>query len=103
MTWDQDNGRANLGKLTATQEKSLMSAMSRYPEIIELAAKNRAPQTLVHYLRDLVSDFHSSYNAHKVLLDDANMRDARLTLYAAVRIVVANGLAILGVSAPEEM
>ena len=103
MIWDADNGRANLGKLTATQEKSLMSAMSRYPEIIELAAKNRAPQTLVHYLRDLVSDFHSSYNAHKVLGDDANLRDARLTLYAAVKSVVANGLAILGVSAPEEM
>ncbi len=103
MNWDADNGRANLGKLTATQEKSLLSAMSRYPEIIELAAKNRAPQTLVHYLRDLVSDFHSSYNAHKVLGDDANLRDARLTLYAAVKSVVANGLAILGVSAPEEM
>ena len=103
MSWDQDNGRANLGELTAAQEKSLLSAMSRYPEIIELAAKNRAPQTLVHYLRDLVSDFHSSYNAHKVLVDDAGLRDARLTLYAAVKSVVANGLAILGVSAPEEM
>jgi len=103
MDWNQANGRANLGKLTATQEKSLMSAMSRYSEIIELAAKNRAPQTLVHYLRDLVSDFHSSYNAHKVLGDDANLRDARLTLYAAVKSVVANGLAILGVAAPDEM
>jgi arginyl-tRNA synthetase len=103
LSWDQDNGRAQLGKLVATQEKSLMSAMSRYPEVLDLAAKNRAPQTLVHYLRDLVSDFHSSYNAHKVLGDDADLRDARLTLYAAVRIVVANGLAILGVSAPEKM
>jgi arginyl-tRNA synthetase len=103
MNWNPDNGRANLGELTATQEKSLMSAMSRYPEILELAAKNRAPQTLVHYLRDLVSDFHSSYNAHKVLVDDAGLRDARLTLYIAVKTVVANGLAILGVSAPEEM
>jgi len=103
MHWDQENGYANLGKLTATQEKLLMSAMSRYPEIIELAAKNRAPQTMVHYLRDLVSDFHSSYNAHKVLVDDADLRDARLTLYAAVKCVVANGLAILGVSAPDQM
>jgi arginyl-tRNA synthetase len=103
MNWDRDNGLANLDKLTAEQEKSLMSAMSRYPEIIELAAKNRAPQTLVHYLRDLVSDFHSSYNAHKVLVDDADLRDARLTLYTAVKLVVANGLAILGVSAPESM
>jgi len=97
MSWDPDNGRANLGELTAPQEKSLMSAMSRYPEIIELAAKNRAPQTMVH------SDFHSSYGAHKVLVDDAKLRDARLTLYAAVKIIVANGLAILGISAPDEM
>jgi len=103
MNWDADNGRANLGELTAAQEKSLMSALSRFSEIIELAAKNRAPQTLVHYLRDLVSDFHSSYSAHKVLVDDARLRDARLTLYAAVKNVVANGLAILGVSAPDEM
>ena len=80
-----------------------MSALGRFPEIIELAAKNRAPQTLVHFLRDLVSEFHSSYNAHKVLVSDSRLRDARLTLYAAVKIVVANGLAILGVSAPDEM
>jgi arginyl-tRNA synthetase len=103
LTWDQDNGRAQLGKLVAIQEKSLMSAMSRYPEVLDLAAKNRAPQALVYYLRDLVSDFHSSYNAHKVLGDDADLRDARLTLYAAVRTVVANSLTILGVSAPEQM
>jgi arginyl-tRNA synthetase len=103
MEWNAANGRDSLSMLTAVQEKSLMTAMSRYPEIIELAAKNRAPQTVVHYLRDLVSDFHSCYNAHKVLVDDADLRDARLTLYAAVKIVVANGLAILGVSAPETM
>ncbi len=103
MNWDPDNGRANLGELTTAQEKSLMSALSRYPEIIELAARNRAPQTLVHYLRDLVSDFHSSYSAHKVLVDDAKLRDARLTLYSAVKRVVANGLTILGISAPDQM
>ncbi len=101
--WDQRSGSDNLSTLVAAQEKSLMSALSRYPEILQLAAKNRAPQTLVHYLRDLVSEFHSSYNAHKVLVEDANLRNARLTLYAAVRIVVANALAILGVSAPDEM
>jgi len=103
MEWDDSNGRSKLNLLTAAQEKLLMTAMSRYPEIIELAAKNRAPQTVVHYLRDLVGDFHSCYNAHKVLVEDADLRDARLTLYAAVKVVVANGLAILGVSAPEKM
>lgn len=103
MQWNQERGRANLTALTTTQEKALMSAMTRYPEIIELAAKNRAPQTLVHYLRELVGEFHSSYNANKVLVEDSALRDARLTLYAAVRTVVANGLAIVGVSAPDEM
>ncbi len=103
LSWNLDNGLASLALLIAPQEKSLMSAMSHYPEVIELAARNRAPQILVHYLRDLVSDFHSSYNAHKVLGDDAALRDARLALYAAVKIVVANGLHILGVSAPEAM
>jgi len=103
MGWDEDNGRKHLDRLTATREKSLLSALSRYPEIVELAARNRAPQTLAHYLRDLVGDFHSSYSAHKVLVDDAPLRDARLALYAAVKTVVANGLAILGVSAPDQM
>ena len=103
ISWNSDNGRRKLSMLATDQEKSLMSALSRFPEIIELAAKNRAPQTLVHYLRDLVSDFHSSYSAHKVLVDDANLRDARLTLYAAIKCVIANGLGILGVSAPEQM
>lgn len=103
MSWNRENGLASLALLVAPQEKSLMSAMSHYPEILELAARNRAPQTLVHYLRDLVSDFHSCYNAHKVLGDDAALRDARLTLYAAVQTVVANGLSIIGVSAPDSM
>ena len=103
LSWNRDNGLKSLGLLVAAQEKSLMSAMSHYPEVLELAARNRAPQILVHYLRDLVSDFHSSYNAHKVLGDNAALRDARLALYAAVKIVVANGLGILGVSAPDEM
>ena len=103
ISWNSDNGRRKLSMLATDQEKSLMSALSRFPEIIELAAKNRAPQTLVHYLRDLVSDFHSSYSAYKVLVDDADLRDARLTLYAAIKCVIANGLGILGVSAPEQM
>ena len=80
-----------------------MTALSRYPEIIELAANNRAPQTLVHYLRDLASDFHSWYNDNRFLKDEADLRDARLVLCIAMRQVVANGLGILGVSAPESM
>jgi len=103
MQWDKDDGVANLPALTEPQEKSLMSTLSRYPEILELAANNRAPQHMVHYLRDLANDFHSYYNAHAFIVDDAGLRNARLTLIAATKIVVANGLTVLGVSAPEKM
>jgi len=103
LSFDVGNGQKNLGSLTEPQEKALMTAISRYPEVILLAANNRAPQHLVHYLRDLANDFHSYYNAHAFIVDDAALRDARLALIAATRIVVANGLTILGVSAPEKM
>ena len=103
IEYSEANGRANLGLLETEQERALMTALSRYPEIIELAATNRAPQTLVHYLRDLASDFHSWYNDNRFLKDSRDLRDARLTLCVAVRVVIANGLAILGVSAPDSM
>ncbi len=101
--WNRDNGGAQLSRLTETQEKTLMTTLSRYPEVVELAANNRAPQHLVHYLRDLANDFHTYYNAHVFIVDDADLRDARLCLVEAARIVIANGLGLLGVSAPEKM
>jgi arginyl-tRNA synthetase len=103
LSWDRDNAMATLGNLDSVQEKALMTALSRYPEIIELAAENRAPQNLVHYLRDLAADFHSWYNANKFIDDPDEVRDARLALASATRVVIANGLGILGVSAPEHM
>ncbi len=103
LEWDADNGRSNMTLLGEPQEKALMTTLSRYPEVIELAAANRAPQHLVHYLRDLANDFHTYYNAHAFIVDDAALRDARLVLISATRVVIANGLAILGVSAPETM
>ncbi len=103
LSYDAHNGQNNMTVLTEPQEKALLTTVSRYPEIILLAANNRAPQHLVHYLRDLANDFHSYYNAHAFIVDDAVLRDARLTLIAATRVVIANGLGILGVSAPEKM
>ena len=103
MKWNNEKKIRNLSLLDTEHEKLLMSALSQFPEVIELAAKNRSPQILVRYLLDLVSNFHSFYNAHKVLVDDECLRNARLTLYAAIKCVVANGLDILGVSAPEKM
>ena len=103
LRWNEANGRGQLAVLVEPQEKALMTTLSRYPEVVELAANNRAPQHLVHYLRDLANDFHTYYNAHAFIVDDAAVADARLYLIAATRIVIANGLGILGVSAPEKM
>ena len=103
LSWNEENGHNSMALLTESQEKALMTTLSRYPEIIELAANNRAPQHLVHFLRDLANDFHSYYNAHAFIVDDDELRDARLVLIAATRTVIANGLTILGVSAPETM
>jgi arginyl-tRNA synthetase len=103
LRWDRANGLRQLALLTESQARPLMSSLSRYPEVIELAAANHAPQHLVHYLRELANDFHSWYNAEMFLVDDPDLRDARLALCSATRIVIANGLAIIGVSAPESM
>lgn len=100
---DEESGVRNLAKLGETHEQSLMRTISRYPEIVELAAANRAPQHLVHYLRDLANDFHTYYNAHTFIVDDDELRNARLALIAATRQVIAGGLGILGVSAPDSM
>ena len=103
LAWDEKDGTDNLSLLGEAQEKALMTSLSRYPEVIELSANNRAPQHLVHYLRDLANDFHSWYNAQVFIVDDAGLRNARLTLCDATRTVIANGLTIIGVSAPESM
>ncbi|CAN5350822.1 arginine--tRNA ligase [soil metagenome] len=101
--WDIDNARAHLGELKEARERSLMSTLGRYPEAVALAAANRAPHNLVHYLRELANEFHSYYNAVPFIIDAAGLRDARLMLIRATRQVIRNGLALLGVSAPESM
>ena len=103
LVFDADNGRGNMAALIEPQEKALMTSLSRYPEVILLAADNLAPQHLVHYLRDLANDFHTYYNAHAFIVDDAVLRNARLTIISATQIVIANGLGILGVTAPDKM
>ena len=71
-----------LDLLEEIHEKSLMTTLSRYPEVIELAAGNRAPQHLVHYLRDLANEFHTYYNAHQFIVDDDALRGRALGLAA---------------------
>ena len=80
-----------------------MTELTRYPETIDAAATNLEPHLVAQYLRDLAYALHTYYHAHAFLVDDANLRDARLTLIVAVRQVLANGLVLLGVSAPESM
>ena len=99
--WNQCQGA--LSRLTLDEEKELANQLARYPELIANSAATREPHHLTHYLRELAGQFHTYYNAHKALVEDVELRDARLSLYLAVRQVIANGLELLGVSAPEEM
>ena len=103
FTHNPDNGLAQLGILETEHEVALFNTLGRYVEVLENAATNHEPHQLVHYLRDLANDFHTYYNAHQFLVDDGNVRDARLSLNLAVKQVLANGLKLLGVSAPESM
>ena len=93
----------DLSLLTLDEEKDLANQLAKYPELIANSAAQREPHHLTHYLRDLAGQFHTYYNAHKVLIEDTAVRDARVSLYLAIRQVIANGLDLLGVSAPEEM
>ncbi len=103
LTYDAAKARSHLDRLSAEQETALLKTMSRYPEVVQLAAVNRAPHALVHYLRDLANDFHTYYNAHQFIVDDPQLRNARLMLVQALQQVVRNGLGLLGVSAPDSM
>lgn len=96
-------GMNHLSLLTESHETALINSLSRYAEVVEQSALQYAPHHLLHYLRDLAGEFHTYYFAHKFLVEDAALRDARLNLIAAVRQVIFNGLALLGVSAPESM
>jgi arginyl-tRNA synthetase len=101
--YDAARGRAALARLVESHEQALLASISRFPEVVEMAAELRAPHALVHYLREVANDFHTYYNAHQFLVDDAELRDARVTLVQGMRQVVRNGLGLLGVSAPEAM
>jgi arginyl-tRNA synthetase len=103
LGFDGDGAVRVLDRLTEDEERTLTSLLSRYPDVIEEAAAQREPHQLVNYLRELANEFHVYYNTHKMIVDDADLRGARLALASAVRTVIGNGLALLGVSAPVEM
>jgi arginyl-tRNA synthetase len=93
----------DLTRLTLPEETGLALQLAEYPEIIESAARNLEPHRLTYYLHDLAGAFHSYYNAHRVLAEDRTLATARLVLIQAVGAVLAGGLGLLGVSAPEAM
>ena len=100
---EADLKNADLALLTNPREAALTAFLERFPEVIDAAARDLAPHQVAFYLRDLAAEFHGYYNAERMLLDDAELTCARLALSVAVRQVIRNGLALLGVSCPESM
>jgi len=96
-------GEAALDLLSKDHELALTRTLSRFPETIESAARSRTPHLVAHYLHSVATDLHAYYNAHQFLVEEENLRNARLNLILATKIILKKGLALLGVSAPEEM
>ena len=94
---------ADVSVLDSEYETLLLQRMIDYPQVIETAAEDLAPHLVAFYLKELAADFHSYYNASRFLVEDEKLKLARLALIAAVAQVLKNGLALLGVSAPEKM
>jgi arginyl-tRNA synthetase len=94
---------ADLKPLAGERELALCARLAAFPEVVADAARDYTPHVIAFYLRDLAADFHSYYNAERILVEDAAQRTARLALVAALRQVLRNGFHILGVSAPESM
>lgn len=96
-------GKADLARLDNAYELALAAKLGEFPEQVEAAAADLAPHMIAFYLKDLSAAFHSYYNAERMLVDDVALKDARVALAVAVRQVIRNGLAILGVSCPQSM
>jgi len=103
MSYNQQQGLESLALLTEPEEAELLTQLSTYPELLERAAMAHEPHQLTTYLRDLANGLHSYYNAHKTLVEDDALRQARLCLMQAVQQVLYNGLTLIDVSAPEVM
>ena len=97
---DQDK---NYTLLTQPDEIEILRLLSRFPESVEYAAMTREAHTITYYLKDLATAFSTYYHAHQFLIDDEELRSARLGLIKAIKIVLNNGLLLLGMNAPEEM
>ncbi len=94
---------ADLSALDSPAAQALMLQLAKYPEMLSAAALDFAPHDVTFYLRDLAASYHSYYDAERILVEDENVKRARLALVAATARVLHNGLAVLGVSSPEKM
>jgi len=94
---------ADLYPLDSAPAQSLMLLLAKYPDMLSAAAQDFAPHDVTFYLRELAAAYHSYYDAERILVDDPLVKQARLALVAATAQVLHNGLALLGVSAPESM
>ena len=103
LQFDEALGFAHLDRLVEPQERDLLNTMSRYPDMIVNAALQYEPHQLTNYLREFAHYFHSYYNAHQILVDDNELRNARLALMMAVKQILLNGFELLGISAKETM
>ncbi|MGN1055514.1 MAG: arginine--tRNA ligase, partial [Comamonas sp.] len=108
-TWQEQGGKleqlkdVDLSALQGPQAQALMLMLAKYPEMLTTAANGNAPHDVTFYLRDLASAYHSYYDAERILVDDEPVKLARLALVAATAQVLHNGLAVLGVDAPDRM
>ena len=103
LSLEVNEGLAHLSCLSEVETLALAVTLGRFPEVVATAAERLEPHDVANYLRDLAADFHSFYNAHKVLEGSPATMKARLALVAATQQVIASGLGLLGVSAPDEM
>ncbi len=103
LQYDPALGLKHIELLIEPHELQLLGTLARYPEVLVNAAEQYEPAVLTNYLRELANDFHAYYNAHQFLVEDDSLRQARLVFIEATRQVIANGLKLLGVFAPESM
>ena len=108
LEWDAARARTlvetrGASLLCGSQTEAMLSCLSRYPEMVQQAAAQRAPHAVVHFLRELATTLHAFYNAERVLVADEALRNARVYALLAVQQVLRNGLGLLGASAPESM
>jgi arginyl-tRNA synthetase len=103
LSFSESLGLEHIDLLVEPSELALVSLISRYPEVIEIAARTCEPHQIAYYLRELANGLHSYYNAVQLLCEQEELRSARLCLLKAVRQVLRNGVQLLGVSAPESM